>query len=314
MSDAAATPTPVAAVADSAAPVDAAKTPEVGGTETPVDPFAAFDEMLKRTPAKYKAGGKEKTVASFKELLRKAEQADGIQTRAQELADREAKASAVLERDAKLKSAKTPKERVAILREFAGEAFDEAAEEAILERIEREKAMSGMTPAERKAREEAESYRARLEAFEAKEAAAKEAEEQARYDAEESALMDSLAGQAVKALTAAGLPKEAAPDAGRRLAFLMSRAEKLGLPLDADELAGKAVEMAGRDFGLYTAKMEGDGLLRFVGEATAKRISRAYLAKMGVGASQSQATQPAPKQAEPPSRESPVTQWKKFGI
>ena len=310
MSDAAAPAAPVAPAA--AEPTQAAAPPPA---PVEVDPYAEFDNILKTKPVKYKAGGKEKQATSMKELLRKAEMADGLQSRAQELSEREAKAAAIMERDTRLRSAKTPKERIAILREMAGEGFDEAAEEAILERIEREKSLSGLSQTERQAREEAAELKARLAAYEEQESKSKEEAQRAQDEADERQLGDTLATIAVKALTKAGLPREAAPDAGRRLAALMFRAEKLKLPLEPDELADKAVEMAGRDMQAYTSKLEGETLLSFVGEATARRISRAWLAKMGQGAAASAPPpqkQPAP--AEKPVRESPITAWKKFGL
>ena len=67
MSEAAAPTAPAAQPQANTAPVD-------GQPATPpaeADPFAEFDAVLKSKPLKYKAGGKERTVASVKELLRK---------------------------------------------------------------------------------------------------------------------------------------------------------------------------------------------------------------------------------------------------
>jgi len=310
VSDAAAPAAPVAPAA--AEPTQAAAPPPA---QVEVDPYAEFDAVLKKSPAKYRAGGKEKQATSMKELLRKAEMADGLQSRAQELSEREAKAAAIMERDTRLKSAKTPKERIAILREMAGEGFDEAAEEAILERIEREKSLSGLSQTERQAREEAAELKARLAAYEEQESKSKEEAQRAQEQAEERQLADELAGHAVKALTKLGIGRDAAPDAGRRLAVLMMRNEKLQLGLQPDELADKVVEMAGRDFKSYTKSLKGKPLLSFVGTEVAREISRAWLAEMGQGAAASAPPpqkQPAP--AEKPVRESPLTAWKKFGL
>lgn len=313
MSDAAA---PAAApAAEAPAPVEATQ----AKTEAAPDPLAEFENVLKKSPLKYKAGGKERPVTSIKELLRKAEQADGLMSKAQELSAREEKVRVIEERDARLKKAKTGKERAAILREFAGEGFDEAAEEAILERIEREKAMSGLTPTERAAKEEAEQYKAKLAEYEERQRQQEEAERAKQEEAELRGMEEQLAGLAVKALTAAKLPKEAAMDAGRRLAWLMDRAEKLNLALDPDELATEAVSMAGRDFRAYTTGLEGDALIDFLGEAVVRKASKAWLSRMQGGERPVPAVTPSVSATKPPSngpttRESPFAMWKKFGL
>lgn len=271
MSDAAAPAAPVAPTSTTA-PVEGQPAPVEA-----VDPYAEFDAVLKKAPVKYKAGGKERSVSSMKELLRKAEQADGLMTKAQEVAERETRAAAIEERNNRLKTAKSAKEKVAILREFAGGDFDEVAEEAVMERIQREKSLEGLSQTERAARAEAEELRAKVAEFEAEKQKAEQERQQAEEDAELTGLRHTLAGTVVKALTAAKLPKEAAPDAARRLAVLMGRSNALGHDLTPDELAGEAVKWAGEDFRAYTGGLEGDALIDFLGEAVVRRASKAWL-------------------------------------
>lgn len=272
MSEAAAPAAPAAQPQATTAPVEGQPAPAEA-----VDPYAEFDAVLKTKPLKYKAGGKERSVSSMKELLRKAEQADGLMTKAQEVAEREARAAAIEERNNRLRAAKSAKEKVAILREFAGGDFDEVAEEAVMERIEREKSMAGLSATERAARQRAEELEAKVAEYEAEKQRIEQERQQQEEEAELKGLRDSLAGTVVKALTAAKLPKEAAPDAGRRLAVLMARSSALGHELTPDELAGEAVKWAGEDFRAYTGGLEGDALIDFLGEAVVRRASKAWL-------------------------------------
>lgn len=301
MSDAAA-PTPATpAQASNAAPVE-------GQQPAPAeaDPFAEFDAVLKTRPLKYKAGGKERSVASVKELLRKAEQADGLQTKSQELLEREQRLAAKEERDTKLKAAKSPREKVAILREYArdtGADFDELAEEAVMERIEREKSLSGLSQSERAARQRIEELEAKQAQYEAEKQRLEQERQQQEEEAELGNLRQTLAGTVVKALTAAKLPKEAAPDAGRRLAVLMAKSHQLGHDLTPEELAGEAIKWAGDDFKGYTAGLEGDALIDFLGEAVVRKASKAWLAKVqggGVKATLPPVQQPAPRERTEP--------------
>lgn len=302
-----------------AAPAEATPAPTEAQPQqqAPVDPFAEYDAVLKAKPVKYKAGGKERTVASMKELVRKAEMADGMQSRQQELLEREQRAAAKEERDAKLKSAKSAKEKVSILREYAKETgvdFDELAEEAVLERIEREKSMAGMSEAEKAARREAEELRAQVAEYEAqKEQAAKEAQRQAE-EAEFAELRNTLAGHVVKALTAAKLPKEASADAVRRLSVLMAKAVEGRMPLDPEELANEAVQWAGRDFQSYTTGLDGEALLSFLGDKVAQRASKALLARSqsanGVRAKLPPVEQATPNSFDRSKYTSPQAAWK----
>src|SRR5574343_109573 len=166
--------------------------------QQPVDPFAEYDAVLKAKPVKYKAGGKERVVGSMKELISKAEMADGMQSRQQE----------------------------------------------VLERMQREKSMTGMSEAEKAARREAEELRAQLAEYQSEKQRAEEEAKQREEEAEFAELRNTLASHAVKALTAAKLPKEAAPDAVRRLSVLMAKAAENRLPLDPEELANEAVQWA----------------------------------------------------------------------
>lgn len=311
MSDAAAPAAPVAAQPNQAEGEQPAQ------PQQPVDPFAEFDAVLKAKPVKYKAGGKERVVGSMKELVRKAEMADGMQSRQQELLEREQRAAAKEERDAKLKAAKSPRERVAVLREYAKETgvdFDELAEEAVLERIEREKSMAGMSEAEKAARREAEELRAQLAEYQSEKQRAEEETKQREEEAEFAELRNTLASHAVKALTAAKLPKEAAPDAVRRLSVLMAKAAENRLPLDPEELANEAVQWAGRDFQSYTTALEGEPLLAFLGDKVAQRASKALLARSqgagGVRAKLPPVEQQAAKPIDKGQYTSTMAMWK----
>lgn len=300
-------PAPAAPAANTV-PSDGAK------PEAAVDPYAEYNAVLSAKPVKYKAGGKEREVRDMRELIRKAEKADGLDAKAQEVLQRERQAQEVLQMRERLKTAKTPKERIAILRELSGaDEFDEAAEEAILERIEREKSLSSLTPSERAAKEEAESLRARLAEYEARQAKAKEEAERQAEEAEFASLRDTLAMHTVKALQAMKLPKTAVADAGRRLAAMLARSAQLGHELGPEDLALEAVKSAAPDFRGYTASLEGDALLEFIGPDVAAKVSKALLAKH-YGETSVKAVQPQVSQAERPvernAYSSPMAAWK----
>lgn len=304
-----------AAPAAPAAPV-ASDVPVESQPVAPVDPYAEFDGVLKKTPLKYKANGKEHVVQSAADVRRKLEKVHGIEARAEELTAREAKAAEVLNLKQRIRESKDTRERIQLLRELAGEGFDEAAEEAIYERIQREKSMEGLTPSERQAREEAAALKERIAKYEAAEKQA-EADRQAKEDESEfNTLREHIAGVTVKALSAAGLPKEAAPDAGRRLAALIARAQQRGLPLQPEDLSEQAVKWAGDDFKAYTTPLDGEALIGFLGEAVVQKASRAWLAR-SQGVTAPKAVVPMPKpEAAPQQRQrdasSPMAAWREL--
>lgn len=296
-----------AAPAAPEAPAEGTPAPVEGQQKPPeADPLADYDALLKAKPLKYKAAGKERSVGSIKELLRKAEMADGNMEKVRELTEREARAAAIEARQRRIAEAKTVKERIEALREVVGDGFDEAAEEAVYERIQREKSLSQLTPAERAAKEEAEAYRAQLEKYEAAEAKRQQEEQAAREKAEDEALLNDLAGVTVKALQALKLPKTAAPDATRRLAALMHMAQQNGFNLEPSELASRAVQWARDDLRGYTEGLEGDALVDFLGEAVVRRAAKSWLAKVNGGAP------PPPVQSAQPSK--PLAQGERRNI
>mgnify|MGYP003336891782 CR=1 FL=1 len=266
---------PVADAAPVAAPTEAAP----AEAPAPVDPLVELDERIQKAGLKVKVGGKERPVQSMREALRALERVGGVEARLAEVAEKERAAAAVMEREARLKTAKSSRERVAILREMAGDAFDEAAEEAILERIEREKQFEGMSPRERQMAQALADRESRLAQYEEAQRSAQEKAEREAEESEYAQLREHLASVTLKALQAAKIPKTAAPDAGRRLAFLMHRSRELGLDLDESDLAPKVLEHARGDARAYMTGMEEPQLLEWLGEDIARKVSRAWLAK-----------------------------------
>jgi len=304
-----------AAPAPAATPAQAEGQPQSDAAPQAADPLAELEAVLKKAPLKYKANGKERTVADARELLRKVALADGLQPRYESTQAELAKLKALAERTEALKAAKSPRERVAILREFAGDGFDEAAEEAILERIQREQEMGKLPPEARREREERERLQAELEAYRQRETQTQEQQRRAQEEAENVALLDELASISVRALEAAKLPKEAAPDAARRLSVLVARAEAQGRNLTPEDLAGDAVKWAAKDFKSYTAGLEGASLLDFLGVDVAAKVAKALLAKQdpsGVPAPPPVPTTSMPSRGPGPAtgeRRSPSAAW-----
>jgi hypothetical protein len=308
MSEAAA-PAPVEAQPSTATPAPVEGEASAAPAK-PVDPMAELDEAIRKAGLKVKVGGKERPVQSMKEALRAMERVGGIEATLAEAAKAKEEAAALRERDMRLKSARTARERVAILREYAGDAFDEAAEEAIIERIEREKQMAGMTPREREMAQQLAERERQVAEYEAQKAKAEEEQRAAQDEAEMAQLREQLAGHVVRTLQTAGLPKTAAPDATRRLAFLMSRAAKLGLDLTPEELTPKVLEHARSDVRSYVSGLRGAPLLEFLGEDVAKAVSQALIERhQGKPAATLPTPQPQSQRQEPETRRSPMAAW-----
>ena len=97
-----------------------------------------------------------------------------------------------------------------------------------MERIQRERSLEGLSATERQARQRAEELEAKVAQYEAEKQRLEQERQQQEEEAEIGTLRQTIAGTVVKALSAAKLPKEAAPDAGRRLAVLMAKSAQLG--------------------------------------------------------------------------------------
>lgn len=214
-----------------------------------VKPPSILDELdgvlKKHGGFKTKANGKEVALTDAKALERHLQRSFGAESRAEEVSKKEAEAQRVLEVLDRVRGAKSGRERAQLLASLAGDdegAFREAAEEFLLERIERQKENEKLPPearAEREARRRAEAELARLQQRDEEQRAQ---QEQAQFRRELSQTREMVTQLAVKALGDAKVSKEAAPLMMPALIQHMKKAQAAGLPLTPEEIAGEVTK------------------------------------------------------------------------
>lgn len=158
--------------------------------------------------------------------------------------------------------------------------------------------LGAMTPEERSAhdaKQEAESYKAKLAAYEQKEAAAK-------TQAEQNRLVKQHESQFLPALDLIGLPKT------YETLFLMAETAKIGLEDGQEytpaELAKETERRADIFAERFLGGLDGKGLIKRLGTARIQAILEATIADHELQAGQTYAgNQPAPPREEPKERE-----------
>lgn len=238
---------------EAAAPVEPVEAP-AEGAEKPAPKEAApvevdeLEELLKKKPLKYKAGGKEKALTSSKDLARMLSRVSGVDAAASEALQAKEEAQALKAKKEGIKKLKGAARAHAIAEFFEEDptALREAFAEDILADEDRRQAREKMSERERQLSDENERYKSEHQKY---------AEQQERFEKqqEEEQMMQRvqevgarLEKVAVGALQKAKIPGSAAPYFLPAIARRLDRNERLGLELDEDEVAGAVMEEHGQ--------------------------------------------------------------------
>lgn len=249
---------------------EAVETPEAPAEakETkPVVEVDEYEELLKKKPIKYKAGGKEKTITSAKDLYQHLSRVSGVDAAASEALKAKQEAAALKAQKDGIKKLRGA-ERARAMAEFFEEdpvALREAFAEDILADDEKRQERAKLSERERQMADELEKYKsehARMqEAYEAHE---REKEEQA-LTARVQEVGARLEKVAVGALQKAKIAPEHAPKFLRPIADRFTRNEGLGLELDEDEVAQVVMEEHGQLADTFYSSLEVPALAERLG-------------------------------------------------
>gem|GEM_PF-6538212 len=239
-------PADTGVAAQTARPTAPEPEPAVRNAQKPRTPDDDYDELLKKSALKYRAGGKEKSITSAADLRRLLSSRDTTETAVAEAHRAKVEADGITAKLSAMEKMQ-PRERARAIAELLGggekgtRLVREAIEEEILAEDAARKAQEHLTPRERE-------YEARLSARERELTDLREQQESAQRAQEETAYVervnqagDRLTKAAVGALKKANISGEYAPHFLPSIANRMDRNERLGLGLDEDELAEMAV-------------------------------------------------------------------------
>lgn len=281
----------VEAPTDAGEAADAAETPEA--TETAPAQEAAPRKLPQ--PVKLKFKGKEETVDDLDQLARWAQMGRGA-TEVFEQAKR-------MREEAEVKASRLDKlrggsldDRLALLTEALGdeEAAFQFMEEAL---YEKRIAPQQLTPEQRQLQE----MQRKLQSYEQEKAQTVKAQQEAELDRQADAIAQQYAKTAADVMAKLGWGAELAPLVLREMLPYAEQALEAGMEPVSEDILGMFMEDQRAKLGNMVGKLDGEQLLRFLGDDLANKVRKADLARLRAG----QAKSAAPKQEARPQEKLP---------
>lgn len=259
------------------------------------------------------AGGKSHKVQSAKELeryLQRGIPADKVMEEAAKQKAEMAKMNGLLTQLQKGDlNAKTQ-----ILEAILGkDALHELSISQARRRFQEEEEQAKLTPRERQMAQELRDAKTKAEQFEQMRKMMAEQQQKAEHSQKVAHFKSQLEGAMAQTLDLLAIPKDARKTMTRAVVLmqpLMKQMIDSGMPLDPQFLADRVREEMSESFNFFTNSLEGEDLLKFLGDGVGKKVRKAILAQLtGAGATKqtqngallrsvpTQVSKPAPKQS-----------------
>ena len=260
------------------------------------DPYEDINKVLKEKKIQYKRGKKEVTLDSLEKLIRRDQQFEGLEQALNEYKGKLAEYQALASKREALKNSNSKEEKIKLFQELYGDDPSDLAEEIVYRKLSKEKELQSLTPTERKYREEIEKRDAELSSYKQKELAEKQRYEQQYQEQVTHQIRETLSRAAMVALQKVGASQETAPAILAEIAPYMQEAMELGIEIDPETVAEKVIDNRMQWQKDFSAKMDGEALVKWLGEDTVNKIRKYDLARYK--ARQAQPQQPTVKAEE----------------
>lgn len=277
--------------APAAAEATAVEAPSEQSTQPAPEATVAAPRKLP-SPVTLKFKGKEEQVDDLDALARWAQMGRGA-TEVFESAKK-------LREEAEAKAAKLEKlkggsleDRLALLTETLGdeEAALQFMEEAL---FQKRIAPQQLTPEQRQMQQ----LQRELQAFKEKEAQSTKAQQQAQLDAQAEAIANQYAKTAADVMAKLGWGPELAPLVLREMMPYAEQALELGVEPVSEDIIGMFMQDQQSKLSNMVRQLDGDSLLKFLGDDVANKVRKADLARLRAGAQPK--AQPPQAQPKPP--------------
>jgi len=270
------------------APTDAGETADAAEAPEATEAAPAQESAPRKLPqpVKLKFKGKEETVDDLDQLARWAQMGRGA-TEVFEQAKR-------MREEAEVKASRLDKlrggsldDRLALLTEALGdeEAAFQFMEEAL---YEKRIAPQQLTPEQRQLQE----MQRKLQSYEQEKAQTVKAQQEAELDRQADAIAQQYAKTAADVMAKLGWGAELAPLVLREMLPYAEQALEAGMEPVSEDILGMFMEDQRAKLGNMVGKLDGEQLLRFLGDDLANKVRKADLARLRTG----QAKSSAPKQ------------------
>lgn len=260
---------------------------------TPNQPAQEAAEAAPRklpAPVKLKFKGKEEAIDDIDQLAKWAQMGRGATEVFEQAKRLREEAEAKASRLGKLKDGSL-EDRLALLTETLGD--EEAALQFMEEALYAKRiAPQQLTPEQRQLQE----MQRKLQQYEAEKAQQTKAQQEAQLEAQADAIAQQYAKTAADVMAKLGWGPELAPLVLREMLPYAEQALEAGLEPVSEDIIGMFMEDQQQKLGNFVKQLDGDKLLRFLGDDVANKIRKADLARLRGGAAPKAA--PAPAQAK----------------
>jgi hypothetical protein len=270
------------------APTDAGEATDASGATEATEAAPAQEAAPRKLPqpVKLKFKGKEETVDDLDQLARWAQMGRGA-TEVFEQAKR-------MREEAEVKASRLDRlrggsldDRLALLTEALGD--EEAALQFMEEALyEKRIVPQQLTPEQRQLQE----MQRKLQSYEQEKAQTVKAQQEAELDRQADAIAQQYAKTAADVMAKLGWGAELAPLVLREMLPYAEQALEAGMEPVSEDILGMFMEDQRAKLGNMVGKLDGEQLLRFLGDDLANKVRKADLARLRTG----QAKSAAPKQ------------------
>lgn len=276
-----------------AAPAEAAEAPAEGA------PAEAAPPMPRKLPApvELKFKGKVERVDDLDQLAKWAQMGRGATEVFESAKKLREEAAATAARLDKLKGGSL-EDRLALLTETLGD--EEAALQFMEEALYQKRiAPQQLTPEQRKLQE----YERKLQAYEQEKTQTAKAQQEAQLEAQAEEIANQYAKTASEVMLKLGWGPELAPLVLREMLPYAEQALEAGLEPVSEDILTMFMEDQQTKMGNFTKQLEGESLLRFLGDDLTNKVRKADLARLRGG--QGKAAPKVEAKAEKPLPEDP---------
>lgn len=262
-----------AAAAEAAAPAEAAEAPAEGA------PVEAAPPMPRKLPApvELKFKGKVERVDDLDQLAKWAQMGRGATEVFEQAKALREEAAAKTARLDKLKGGSL-EDRLALLTETLGD--EEAALQFMEEALYQKRIVpQEWTPEQRKLQE----YERKLQAYEQEKTQAAKAQQEAQLEAQAEEIANQYAKTASEVMLKLGWGPELAPLVLREMLPYAEQALEAGLEPVSEDILTMFMEDQQAKLSNFASQLEGESLLRFLGDDVANKVRKADLARLRGG-------------------------------
>lgn len=242
-------------------------------------PVNEFETVLKKSPLKVKAGGKEHVIDSAEKVQRLLSRGLGLEENLETIAKQKAELTPVQQMFERIKSG----DLTAMEEMLDSGKLDQWAEQRLRKHYEREKQQEGMSQREKEMAAALEQERNERQKLDSER---KKVEDEKKQQAEAQQLSQVRAhieGNVIETLKMLDLPPKLSPIAVEFMKPIIRASLGAGVGLDPNVLAEKVRPVLQELFAYQTKGLEGEKLLSLFGDDVGRKYRAALLAKVKGG-------------------------------